>query len=156
VSALALAVVASGCADYTQLAYRKNDRVLFTAPAPRSLVTLPLTLEWVDKAPVSGQTYAVFVDEAPVRPGRTLKDVAGRDDACRRNPDCPDTAYLQDHGVYVTTQRSLVLPVVKRLAGSRQKTQLHQAIVVLLDAEGRRVGELSWYVQFKLEERTAG
>lgn len=140
----------SGCADYSQLAFTTDDRLTFRSPAPRSRVTLPVTLSWSDRSPRQGEGYAVFVDRAPVRPGHTMLDVAGRDAACQRIPTCPDPAYLADRGVYVTSRPSLPLTRIAPTRLGKGRDQLHEVVVVLVDADGRRVGESAWFLQFTL------
>lgn len=153
----------AGCATYAELAYRQDHRLRFTAPRPYELVKEPVTLSWTMKdfdivEPGSGSPedsagyFAIFIDKAPVKPGRTLAEVAGRDQACDRDPKCPDARYLADRGVYTTTKTGFELDAVPAL-DSNETVQLHEATVVLLDAAGHRIGEAAWHVPFKLTKR---
>ena len=154
----------SGCVDLEPMLFVKDDRLQFTAPEDYALVELPLRLEWemeefevLDRGQTPAPTedagyFAVFVDRAPVKPGETLEAVANGDPVCEDNPGCVDRAYLKAAGVYTTREPSLTLRLVKALS-SREKIQLHQATVVLLDSEGRRIGEHAWFRQFKLENK---
>ncbi|CAB4695915.1 unannotated protein [freshwater metagenome] len=65
---------------------------------------------------------------------------------------CGDRGLLAERGVYLTRKPEVVLRTIPRL-DSHEDTQLHEVTVVLLDAEGRRIGEAAWYDAFKLEHR---
>lgn len=159
--ALLSALSLTGCTDYSKLLYTKDDRLDFTAPANRELVKTPLSVSWtIDDftvvkpgiaAPADDAGYfAVFVDRAPIEPGHTLDDVADDDEACERDPKCPDRQYLSDRGVYTTSKTSLVLEQILPL-DNEEDIHLHEVTVVLLDSSGRRIGESAWYRYFKME-----
>lgn len=153
-SSLVLAL--SACTDYSQLAFTTNDRISFRVPEARSQVSLPVALRWHDSRPRAGERYGVFVDRSPVRPGHELREVAARDVACSRTPGCPDSVYLSDRGVYLTARPSLTLTKLAPLRGGRAREQLHEVIIVIVDASGRRVGESAWFVHFTLASRAVG
>jgi hypothetical protein len=138
------------------LAFRIDDRVEIVAPDDRAEVSLPLTIEWtadeLDGAG-GGPFFAVFVDRSPIRPDQSLRALA--DDSCNRTPGCPDLAYLRDRGVYLTDERSVTLDVVpQRPSSSRAgESDRHQATIVVVDAEGRRIGEAAYTVEFTVEDR---
>lgn len=167
--AIGLAVLSApsltGCADYSKLQFVNDDRLEFTAPENRELVTTPLRMSWtIDEftvvKPGRGEPtddagyFAVFVDQAPIKPGRTLEDVADDDEACKRDPKCPDRVYLSDRSVYTTSKTSLVLKQILPL-DSKEDIHLHEVTVVLLDSSGRRIGESAWYRNFKMENRSS-
>lgn len=168
VGCLAALSGATGCsANLSQLSFRVDKRLAFLSPKSRSLVAEPVNLRWTMRdftvagpgsAPAGKRSgyYAIFVDQAPIKPGQTLKSVARGDRACQLDPRCPDAKYLEDRQVYTTTQTSLTLPRVVPLTGTADKTQLHEVVVVLLDTAGRRIGESAWFVTFKLKKRTIG
>jgi hypothetical protein len=152
----------TGC-GFSNLAFVADHRLHFVEPKSRALVTAPVTLRWtmVDFAiatpgharPTSKAGYfAIFVDRAPIKPGQNLSSVASGDKSCLRAAGCPDAQYLADRQIYTTTQMSFVLQQVTPFH-SRQKTQTHQAIIVLLDASGRRIGEAAWYRDFRIKQR---
>lgn len=161
-----LAALASGCTlQLSDLNFRVDDRLHFTAPDDRELVHLPVTISWTIRdftvaAPGSQPPsrdagyFAVFVDRAPVRPRQTLDAVASGDPACQADPRCPGPAYLAAHDVYPTTQMSVTLRHVDDLTGTNDKTQLHVATVVLMDTAGHRIGESFWHISFKLKKRS--
>jgi hypothetical protein len=143
----------SGCA-ISDLAFREDDRVEIIQPDDRSEVRLPVTIRWradLERAG-DGPFFAVFVDREPVRPGQSLRALA--DDACNRSPDCPDVAYLRDQYVFVTDQTSVTLDAVptKRESQRTQGEDRHEATIVLVDRDGRRIGEAAYTVEFVVEE----
>ena len=161
--ALPLGLVA-GCADYSALAFHQDHRLSITSPESRAVLSPPFTLRWTMKdfdVAARGEGpprddagyFAVFVDRAPVKPGHTPEDVADDDQTCKRDPGCPDRSYLAGRGVYTTTRTSLRIPVIPPLS-SKEKVQLHEVDIVLLDSSGRRIGEAAWYLEFKTRNRT--
>ena len=96
--------------------------------------------------------FAVFVDRAPMPIGKDLKWLAGGDTGCKRDPRCPDPAYLADRHVFVTKKTSLTLDVLPQLTGERGDEQ-HFVNIVLLDDTGRRIGESAWYRPFRAARR---
>lgn len=163
IAAAAMAALVA-CADWSQLGFRQDQRLQFTSPQSHRLVELPLTLSWsmddfrivkrgsAPPDPAAGY-FAVFVDTAPMKPAQTMRDLMADDPACTGDPKCPDKADLADRGIYTTTKTKLVLRAVAPLSPD-EPVELHDVTVVLLDSEGRRIGESAWNIQFKLENRT--
>jgi hypothetical protein len=154
VLAVAAAVASlSGCA-VSGLAFREDERVDIVTPEDRAEVALPVTISWTSEVEAGGGEgpyYAVFVDRSPIRPGQSLRALA--DDSCNSTPGCPDIAYLRDRHVHVTEETSVTLEVVPRRSGQRTGAEdRHEATIVLIDAEGRRVGEAAYTVEFTVEE----
>lgn len=146
---LVLAVVASGC-GFSGLSFRQDDRLSFLSPDDRAEVTLPLTVRWeVDDFDVPDDGYyAVFVDRAPQPPGKTLAWLARDDDACRAEDGCPDLAWFDQHDVVPTTETEVT---IERLpARSDDRREFHEVTVVLVDADGRRIGETGWTLEFQV------
>ena len=96
----------------------------------------------------------MLVDRAPPRPGQTLGWLFRGDVGCKgaAAARCGSPQFLADRSIFTTTETSVTLNQVPRLAGNEAQRQLHEATVVLLDAEGRRIGESAWSVQFEVEE----
>ena len=102
------------------VSFREDDRVTIVAPKDRATVTQPVTMQWeVTEFEITGPGspsgsdrgfFAVFVDRNPIAPGKSLDSVASDDSSCRRTPGCPDEAYLNNHGVFTTTDTAIVLP----------------------------------------------
>ena len=142
------------------LSFRVDDRVKIVSPKDRAEVSLPLTLAWsvrdfdVKSSPTgTGGSFGVFVDKAPVPPGKPLSWVAHGDPNCSSVPSCPDAAYLAKRGVYGTTDTELVLTALpgSSASSSSSKRDRHRAVIVLLDANGRRIGEIAYDVTFDLK-----
>lgn len=144
------------------LSFRVDKRVAITSPKDRSDVSLPITLRWnvhdfnVKTSYSQGGSFAVFVDESPVPPGKPLSWVA------RNDADCPDPAacitadYLAKKGIYQTTDTSVVIseiPGVVEISKDDEKKQ-HRAVIVLLDNAGKRIGEIAYDVTFKLKRKS--
>lgn len=153
----------TGC-GLSNLAFVADHRLHFVQPVSRSLVTAPVTLRWSirdftvvgpHQGPPSSRAgyFAIFVDRAPIRPGQTVAAIAHGDRSCTRTPGCPDAQYLADRQVYVTNQTSFTLDQVAPFR-SRQKTQTHEATIILLDSSGRRIGESVWYRDFRIKQRS--
>ncbi|MHB8341618.1 MAG: hypothetical protein ACYDB7_10645 [Mycobacteriales bacterium] len=164
-TALAVSLALAGC-SFSNLAFVTDTRLHFTAPVNRDLVKLPVTLRWTMRdftvlapgtaAPSSSTGYfALFVDQAPIRPGQTLRAVASGNNSCLHTPGCPNAAYLADRGVYTTASTSFTLTQVASL-NAYQNVQLHTVTVVLLNSAGHRIGESAWYVSFRLAAPVLG
>jgi hypothetical protein len=165
-AAAALLATAGGCAD---VALERDQGVRFLAPPDGARVSLPLVVRWsVDPGrfrptgfdgSTSGRhgVYAVFVDSAPMRPGRHLDSLAEGDKTCQTSPGCPDTTWLADHGVYLVRTPQLALRGLPSDGGrSAPGGRRHQVTVVLLDGRGVRVGEAAWTRSFVAPEAGSG
>jgi hypothetical protein len=146
---LAVAALAPACSA-EGMAFREDRRVDIVEPSDRAEVRLPVRLRWT--AEDAGPYFAVFVDRAPVRPGQSLRAVT--DESCSRTPGCPDAAYLRDRHVYLTEGHSLRLDTLPP-PGTSQRTgakDRHEATIVLIDRDGRRMGEAAYTVEFTVED----
>ena len=160
-SALLGAVVflASSCVPHG-LAFFKDDRVQIVSPESHTTVKTPVTIRWqVDDFRITGPNgssdpdagyFGVFVDRAPVPPGKPLTYIANADDLCQATPGCPDKQYLEDHDAYSTTDTSFTLDQLPDLSAYGGH-ELHEVTIVMLDGRGRRIGEQAWYVDFKYD-----
>jgi hypothetical protein len=167
--AAVLVLVASALAGCATPTLERDQRVRFLAPPAGADVTLPLLVRWsADPARFRATgfdgsrggrrgVYAVFVDSAPVRPGRHLDTLAEHDLVCRASPGCPDSTWLADHGVYLTTAPRLVLRGLPRDRGRRAGggRRRHEVTVVLLDGRGVRIGEGAWTRSFYVRDEAA-
>jgi hypothetical protein len=146
---IAIALLTSGC-GISGLAFRQDDRLSFVTPDDRAEVTLPLTVRWEVEdfdVPADG-FYAVFVDRAPQPPGRTLTWLARNDDSCRAADSCPDEAWFAERDVFPTKETELRIDRLPARADDRR--EFHEVTVVLVDAEGRRIGETGWTLEFQV------
>jgi hypothetical protein len=149
-TASVLLLVTSGC-GYSNLAFRQDDRLSFVTPEDRAEVTLPLTVRWtVEDFEVGpdGGSFAVFVDRAPQPPGKPLEWLARDDDSCRVADGCPDDDWYAMRDVYPTTEEELTIDQLPSRSDDRR--ELHEVTVVLLDEDGRRVGETGWTREFEV------
>lgn len=154
--ALAVAVCALlGACGTSGLAFSQDNHLQVLSPAQRAHVHLPLQIHWRATGPdasAGGNYFAVFLDRAPVQPGQSLRAVA--DDTCNRTPGCPDAAYLRDRNVFVTKGTSITVDAVPKQSGQRTgASDQHEAVVVPVDAQGRRIGESAHAVQFTVKGR---
>lgn len=148
---VAVALLTSGCA-VSGIAFRQDDRLSFVTPDDRAEVTLPLTVEWeVEDFEVGdgAGSFAVFVDRAPQPPGKTLDWLARDDDSCRADDGCPDAEWFAERDVFPTTERSLTIERLPARADDRR--ELHEVTVVLIDEDGRRIGETGWSLEFQVQ-----
>lgn len=156
-------LLAAGCVNLDDMSFRNDHRMTITAPEHRQLTQRPVTVTWQMKefrvaAPGSEPPsrtagyFALFVDRAPIPPGGSLADIAASDRNCRRDPDCGSEQYFVDRGIYTATGTTKTLASVPDLP-NLDSPQLHTITIVLLDTDGRRIGESAWDVEFKLLTR---
>jgi len=147
--AIAALLLTTACSGIGAL---RADQLSIVTPGELSSVQLPVTLQWRgDHLPASVSQFAVFVDRGPMAPGDDVRSLV--DDGCRRRRGCPDPGYLRGLGIYLTSDRSLVVPTLQTLGGLGAETArpVHEAVVVALDQQGRRVGEFSAIARFRFE-----
>jgi len=152
----------AGCGmSVHNLNLRVDDRLHFLSPPSRALVVNPVTVHWRMSAfraekPGSGSTsgdagyFAVFVDQAPIRPGETMRAVASRDEQCLHQAGCPGPDYLAQRQIYLTSSDQVTLGQIPSLAGDRDAVQLHSVVIVLMDATGHRIGESAWELDLRM------
>ena len=151
---LAGATLLPACA-VSGLGFANDHRVKIITPKDRAKVDLPVTITWrapkIQRSATKGPFFVVFLDRAPIRPGQSLRAVA--DDTCNRTPGCPDLSYLRDRYVFVMKTTSLTLDVVPKKSGQRTGAkESHEATIVLVDADGRRMGEAAYKVEFSVKK----
>jgi hypothetical protein len=146
-AASTLLIALSGCAG---LNFRQDHRVRVDQPRDQQSVHLPVEVSWTahDTSPAQ---FAVFVDQATIKPGQSLRALAKHDPACLARRNCPDAAWLSGHGVYLTDATHLTLTSLadNRTAGEAHGRDEHTAVIILI-RDGKRVGESAWYRQFYL------
>lgn len=143
---LAVSMSSTPACGFRGLSFVVDDRVDILAPKDRSTVSLPLRLRW-ESRDFDG-TYAVFLDRPPQPPGKTPAWLVRNDDSCRADQGCPDADYLAGRGIFTTDATELVIEQVPFRSDERE---FHEAVVVLLDERGRRLGESAFAVQFEVE-----
>ena len=147
--ALAICALTTACTGVSDL---RADQLRVVAPSELATVQLPVTVQWrTHELPGSVTQYAVFVDRLPMSPGDDVRSLV--DDECRHRRGCPDAAYLHARRIFLTSEQQISLPTLQNLDGLSAETPfpVHQAVVVALDAQGRRVGEFSATARFRFE-----
>lgn len=138
----------SGCA-VDGLTFVKDDRVRIQHPGDGDSVTLPFDLTWT-VTDFDG-SFAVFFDRPPMRPGRDLLSLVDDTDPCRALPGCPTTSWLNERDIYITDGLSTRVERLRDNSRSDHAKDRHLASIVLLDDQGRRVGESVYIVEFFVE-----
>jgi len=155
--AAALLLTTAGCGVHG-LSFVQDERVDIVRPGDRDEVRLPVSIDWTVRnfavGPDAG-SFAVLVDRAPPRSGRPLGWLFRGNDSCKGGAGralCASAEFLAERGVYATTDTAITLESIARLTGDQRRRQFHEVTVVLLDAQGRRVGEGAWSVEFELKQ----
>lgn len=160
---VAAAALSAGCAlpNVDDLNFRVDSRLHFVSPKDRSYQHLPLTIRWrmrgftveaQGSAPPtrSAGYFVLFVDQAPIQPGQTLKEICKSDPFARGDRNCPTLGYLQGKRIYPTTDDQVTLPNLANLPGNTDAKQMHTFVVVLMDTAGHRIGESAWELDLRL------
>lgn len=155
---VAVVLAALPACGVSGLSFVQDDRVDIVRPEDRSTQKLPVRVAWTVKDFESGPgkgSFGVFVDRAPQRAGKRLAWLFRGDPSCRNNETvCSTVDFLAQRNVFRTTAPRFTVEQVNRLTGASAGRQLHEVTVVLLDEQGRRVGEGAWSVQFEVEDKT--
>ncbi|HEX2039832.1 MAG TPA: hypothetical protein VHF47_08900 [Acidimicrobiales bacterium] len=146
--AAVLALAMSGCAA-SGLSFVQDERVQDLRPRPGDTVKLPFDLTWSVRD-FDGR-FAVFFDTRAMRPGKDLLSLVPEDDPCRTEPECPTTTWLNERGIHVTDEPRLHVELLPDRRKNNRSKDRHEAVVVLLDAENRRVGEAAFVTEFVVD-----
>ncbi|MBW3664260.1 MAG: hypothetical protein KY469_14260 [Actinobacteria bacterium] len=136
--AIGLVVLAGACRD--GLAFRDDHVLSITRPGDRAAVAVPFEVNWSVRDLPDGTRFAVLVDRTPPPAGEGLEWFARDDPGCTRDPECPDLGYLEGLHVHVTEDSSFTVTSVPRPERPDER-ELHDVTVILLDRDGRRIGE---------------
>lgn len=152
-ASLCLALAGCGVGAVT---LRQARPMTITAPAGTGVRQLPLTISWSSSLP-AGTEYVLFLDQAPVPPDQTLRYVAEQlhDTSCLIQPSCPDASYLRNLNIYTTTKTSYVLSTLP-ISANRDSVSLHELTIVALGHGGKRAGQASATVSFRLPTTDTG
>jgi hypothetical protein len=141
-------LIATACTVHPRLT--QDARVSIVEPASDGTVRLPLRVSWHARVPAG--RFAVFFDQPPVGPGDSLMSlVPDRDFACRSQPGCPNDAWLNDRSIYVTEKTSLDIATLRDLRSNHRAKDRHEMTIVLLDANGHRLGDTAFDREFIVE-----
>lgn len=156
-AATALALTLASC-GISGLSFVQDERVDIVRPKDRAEVQVPITIAWTVKdfavGPGAG-SFGVFVDRAPTRSGKTLAWLFRGEDTCKGDDGeklCATPDFLSQRNVFQTTDTEFTLQLVPKLTGDDRRRQFHEATIILLDEQGRRVGEGAWSIQFEVKD----
>jgi len=146
-----LTLVLSACST-TGLAFRHDRRLRILNLKDRSTIDLPFDLEvsFDDSLPSDDGAVAlgILIDWTPPPPGKPLADLLDDDPACNGPAGCPD-GYLERNRIHVTTETSWLLADVPVGTDRQERRGFHEVTIVLVDAQGRRVGETFAFARFR-------
>lgn len=155
-------VVMMGCT--LDVAFTQDRRLEIVAPEPRSTVEVPFRVEWrvrdfeIRKKRGNGSTneagyFALFLDRRPIRPGQSLRAVAGEDEACLRAAGCPDEDYLNERNIFTTVKTEFAVETIpdRRSSDRQEDEDWHEVTIILVDPLGNRIGESAFSVDFVVE-----
>lgn len=127
----ALVLLTAGC-NADGLAFRNDNLVTVTTPTEDASVGLPLEVTFDVAAEADATGYAVFLDRTPQRVGAEL-------------PEDRFNIIVTDEPRVVFTE----VPITG--SGPAVDRDRHEVTVILVDADGRRVGETFDFVEFRIE-----
>lgn len=146
-----LALGLTSCST-TGLAFRQDRRLRILNLKDRSTIELPFELELAFDGALPAADGAValgiLVDWTPPPPGEPLTDLLRDDPACSGPAGCPD-GYLERNRIHVTTDTSWLLDDVPVGTDRQERRGFHEVTIVLVDADGRRVGETFAFARFR-------
>lgn len=154
---LTVAVV-SGC-DTSNYAFKIDNSIKVVAPKARAEVSIPVRIVWTDRkrpanlrvAPTdpTANYYAVFLDVAPMGPGKRLASLVEHSDKCLLSKGCPTPAQLSDAGVHLTATTSVLLEFVadRRPSSHGDTKDTHEVTIVRMRGD-RRIGETAFRQTF--------
>lgn len=121
----------TSCAE--GLSFRRDDRLVITAPGDGELVSEPVLVEWkMSPRPANVRGFLVLVDRAPQPPGSTIEHFKVDN---RSN-------------LYQTATLSVEIPALEAsTTGPKNRRNRHRIVVIALDAAGRRIGENSEHIE---------
>ena len=125
----AITLVLSGCLE--DRSFHESDVVRFAEPAEGDFASAPLLVRW-EGNPKGAAQWALFLDRAPIKPGASIDDLEVQE---RQN-------------LWITAEREYTIAFVPPRASSvASRRDLHRLVVIPLDAEGGRIGELAASVE---------
>jgi hypothetical protein len=145
------ALLLSGC-SLSGLAFRQDDRLAIENLEDRSTIEIPYVLEFsfageLGTGGIAG--FGILIDWSPPPPGDTLASLLDEDPACVGPSGCPE-GYLARNRIIVTTDTEFVVDNVPVGSDREERRGYHELTIVLVDAEGRRVGETAAFVRFRV------
>jgi hypothetical protein len=153
-----LALASCGTSDR---AFDADERIRIVSPRSLQTVSPPFVLRWTGD--VSGASaYVVFIDRPPMAPNVSLREYV--DEQCKDTTLCPAegaaalVTWLEQHGIFKAKPSKLKVPFITARGASTEKDtrDTHEAILVVLGDDGRRLGESAWTVSFRVPPQEFG
>lgn len=142
------------------VSFKAEHRLDVEAPEPEAEVQLPVTVRWTadDYPRHEGEHFALFVDRAPIAPDREVRFRVCTEGEKQppqlgqlRKP-CKDDRET----IFLTTRTSFAFDCFEpRFTAPKRERNKHTVTIVLLDRDGRRIGEDASSVRFEIDERDA-
>ncbi len=156
-------LIAASCSTQG-LNFKEDRRVTITSPRERAQVRFPFTVEWEVRGfritgpdgrdrPNSGY-FGFFLDRAPQPPGKGFAWLVRNDRSCLLRPGCPDNLYFKNLGIHSTTKTSFTINNIidpDPLDISRDRREFHEAVIILMNGRGERIGESAFKVEFEVK-----
>jgi hypothetical protein len=133
------------------LAFRIDDRLQIVNLADRSTIEIPFDLHFTFDGTLSSDGVAAFgilIDWTPPPPGKSLASLLEDDPACQGQQGCPD-GYLERNRIVITTDRTYLMDNVPVGTDRQERRGFHELTIVLVDADGRRIGETAAFARFR-------
>ena len=143
-----VAAAAAGCSAQG-LVLQQPTQIKNLQPEQFSNTKIPVKVSWDQARPLrAGERYMVFVDRNPMAPDESIRALT--DDTCKATPGCPDKAYLNQNFIFPTKGTSIAIPILPFQGAYpvNDLYDLHRATIVIVGADGRRVGEEYWTTSF--------
>ncbi len=147
---LALCLALAGC-SVDGLSFRTDDRLQIVNLPDRSTIEIPFELEYTFDGTLSADGIAAFgilIDWTPPPPGDSLAGLLDDDPVCQGETGCPD-GYLERNRITITTDTTFLMDNVPVGTDRQERRGFHEVTIVLVDAEGRRVGETAAFTRFR-------
>lgn len=144
----AVSLALAGCGGASG-ALTLDDSVEIVQPAPLQVVATPFDVRWTGDL-ARGESFAVFVDRAPIAPGESLAHAFAEE--CDGGEGCPDEAFLAARGVHVTDGNEVEVPLLMPRGGAdgAPDLEVHHVTIVVVGADGARRGERSWSTELRV------
>lgn len=149
--ALALCLVLSGC-SVDGLQFREDDRLRILNLPDRSTIEVPFELKFTfddSLSPDGVAAFGILIDWTPPPPGDSLASLLDDDPACQGPQGCPD-GYLERNRIIITTDTTYLMDNVPVGTDRQERRSFHEVTIVLVDADGRRVGEAAAFTRFRV------
>lgn len=148
--AFVLCMVMSSC-SFTGVAFRKDHRLKIVNLPDRSTIEIPFDLRFTfdgTLSPDGATAFGILIDWTPPPPGAPLARLLENDPACQGAKGCPD-GYLEQNRIITTTDTTFVMNNVPIGTDRQERRGFHEVTIVLVDAQGRRVGETAVFTRFR-------